>query len=310
MSDLPFEGLLLVDKPTGCTSHDVVARIRKLLNTKKVGHAGTLDPLATGLMIVLVGRATRLSDYLLNGDKTYEVEVQLGVETDTLDADGKEVARWLGDIPNFETIQQAVLSTRGELELQVPDYSAAKVKGKKLYEYAREGHEVPKILKKMSFDEVSWISSPSSLNNGDGARFTAKIRCSKGSFIRTWAQEVGRRLGVGGHVLSLRRTESSPYSIHNAVKLGDLEEVGSLKGLSNLSAVPLEKSLNHYPQVNLNSFEEKLMLSGQIPETLFKQFKDSPPHIRVLGSEERLLAILQSDERGSLKIGCVLGIPN
>lgn len=296
---MSFEGLLLIDKPTGCTSHDVVARVRKVLNIKKVGHAGTLDPLATGLMVVLVGKATRLSDYLLNGDKAYEVEVQLGIETDTLDAHGVETARWQGPLPTSEEAKAAALSVKGELELQVPDYSAVKVDGKKLYEYARNGEAVPQILKTMKFDKVEWLGA-------EGSKFSARIYCSKGSFIRTWAYEVGRRLGVGAHVTQLRRIESAPYSIAQSIKLEDFENDG-IKGLAETTAIPIKSAMNHRPEILLNTFEEKLMLSGQIPEGIYAHFNgEFPDQVRVMGFEGRLLAILERTESGGLQIGCVL----
>lgn len=290
-----FEGLVLVDKPKGITSHDVVGKIRKALNTKRVGHAGTLDPLATGLLIVLVGRATRLSDYLLTQSKSYRVTVELGRETDTLDADGKTTKVFSGPLPSEEEIVETVISTRGLLELPIPQYSAVKVDGKKLYEYARKGESIGTIYREMLFESVD-------LQSVSASSFVADIKCSKGSFIRAWAAEVGRRLGCGGVVCELRRLSSGLYSVDEAVALEDLK--AGEKGFVALGA-----SLRGTAHYKLMHDEVRTMLSGRIPGSVIRQNQlgGLAGHlVSVVDPEEQLLAVLHRTDLGRISIGCVL----
>ena len=199
---MSIHGVLLVDKPTGMTSHDVVREVRKKLQMKTVGHAGTLDPLATGLLVILLGEATHLSDDLLNNDKNYHVRVKWGVETDTWDVKGRVLKEDLSPIDG----QQVALEAQklvGNLELPVPIYSAVKLKGKKLYEYAREGQNINLPKREMNFynlvvDRV-----------GEGF-IDVEMSCRKGSFIRSWAHQLGVHLGVGACVERLRRMASTP----------------------------------------------------------------------------------------------------
>lgn len=301
-----FDGILLIDKPKGLTSHDVVGKVRKILNIKKVGHAGTLDPLATGLMIVLVGRATRLSDYLLNQEKSYEVIVQLGLETDTLDAEGSVTHNYVGEYPDEDTVKNIVNTFKGEFEFPVPDYSAVKVKGKKLYEYARAGIEVPQVKKLMNFESVEFLSY-------ENHQVRAKIKCSKGSFIRTWASELGKKLGVGGHVLGLRRTQSGDFNVVDSLTIEKLAELNFRDGLvfPTLNGVlSLSNAMRHIPQIKLNQFEQKLMLDGQVPERINKGLGFKAPILGLLGVNGDLFAILERSNSDHWKVGCVLGLTN
>ena len=179
-----MNGLFLVDKPSGMTSHDVVARMRRLLATKAVGHAGTLDPLATGLLVILVGQATKLSQFILNGDKSYRVRVKFGVITDTDDITGEIVRETSSPDWTEAQLKQAVKDLTGSLELPVPIYSAIKVKGKKLYEQARKKQEVEAPLRKMDFKACELVEWGESWAD-------AFIHCSKGSYIRSWSRALG-----------------------------------------------------------------------------------------------------------------------
>ncbi len=202
------EGLLLVDKPAGITSHDAVATVRRALATRKVGHAGTLDPMATGLLLVGVGRATRLLRFLGDLPKAYEGEGVLGLETTTLDAEG-EVVREAPVGADEAAVRGAVDGLVGELEQAPPAYSAVKVGGRKLYEAARRGEELaapPRRVTVHAFD----------LTGFDPPRFSFTVRCSSGTYVRSLVAEVGARLGCGAHLARLRRTAIGPFRVEDA----------------------------------------------------------------------------------------------
>ncbi|MDD5439666.1 MAG: tRNA pseudouridine(55) synthase TruB [Candidatus Omnitrophica bacterium] len=207
----PGNGILLVDKPKGVTSHDVVDAIRRKFGFKKVGHAGTLDPLATGLLVILIGAATKLSDQFLNHDKAYEAHVRLGVITDTGDADGTV----LEEMPCTvlpEDVRRVMAAFTGEIEQVPPMFSAKKYQGKKLYQYARRGVTVERKPAKVCIRaiEIVSIALPE-------VRFT--VACSKGTYIRQLSVDIGRSLGCGGHLMALRRTRSGDLDVKNAFTL-------------------------------------------------------------------------------------------
>lgn len=204
-SENDIQGILLVDKPVGCTSFSLVSILRRILNVKKIGHAGTLDPFATGVMVMLIGRNyTRASDSLLGQDKEYIAEAHLGVATDTYDLEGKvEFESPL--IPSLEQIHTALETFQGEVEQIPPMYSAKKVGGKKLYELARKGVVIDRAPVKVKIDTT--------LISYAYPKLTFKIACSKGTYIRSIAHELGQLLHCGAHLTQLRRTRSGTYSI-------------------------------------------------------------------------------------------------
>jgi tRNA pseudouridine55 synthase len=237
------EGLVLVDKPSGMTSHDVVDAIRRHLGTRKVGHAGTLDPMATGLLVLGVGRATRLLRYLGDLPKRYTGTARLGVETDTLDADGTEVR------------SAPVASTRGEVaaaagalvgeSMQAPPaYSAVKVGGRKLYDAARRGEELearPRPIRVDAFDVTSF----------DGSVFAFAITCSGGTYVRVLVADVGRALGCWAHLTALRRTAIGPFAVEDA------EHPEAARPL------PIERTVAHLPRLALEAEEAKAASQGR-----------------------------------------------
>ena len=210
-----MEGVLLVDKPTDHTSHDVVARLRGKLRMKRVGHAGTLDPMATGLLIILVGKATRVSQYLMSLDKEYEGTIELGKVTDTQDAEG-EVLETI-PVPAFSEadILAAVKSFLGDQYQTPPMYSAVKIDGVPLYKSARRGEEVerePRFIRVMSW-EITRFALP---------RLDFRLRCTKGTYVRTLAHDLGRKLGCGAHLAALRRTASDKFHVSQALTLDQI----------------------------------------------------------------------------------------
>ena len=211
-----LEGVLLVDKPTDHTSHDVVARLRRKLNMKRIGHAGTLDPMATGLLIMLIGKATRISQYLISLDKEYEGTITLGQTTDSQDADG-EVMETRPVPPLTEAEVRTAMNTfLGDQYQMPPMYSAIKIGGVPLYKSARKGEDVvrePRFIRVMSFD-LTRFALP---------QLDFRLRSSKGTYVRTIAHDLGQKLGCGAHLTALRRTATDRFNISQAMTLDAIE---------------------------------------------------------------------------------------
>jgi len=212
-----MNGILLVDKPGGMTSHDVVDFVRKRTGVRKVGHAGTLDPMATGLIIILVGDATKMSERFVNDDKAYRANIVLGIATDTGDKEGRviEEKSFKAERGNVEKILNQFI---GCIEQVPPMYSAKKYKGKKLYEYARKGVEIKRNPQKINIKKIDML-------NFSGNVISLEIFCSKGTYIRQLAVDIGRALGTGAHVSELRRICSGSFSVENAIRFEELKEI-------------------------------------------------------------------------------------
>ena len=211
-----LEGVLLVDKPTGFTSHDVVARLRRKLAMKRIGHAGTLDPMATGLLVILVGKATRISQYLTNLDKEYEGTIELGKVTNSQDADGEVLETRPVPPLTAEQVRAAMQTFLGDQYQTPPMFSAIKVGGVPLYKLARKGEEVarePRFIRVASY-ELTRFAPP---------HLDFRLRCSKGTYVRTLAHDLGQKLGCGAHLCALRRTATDRLRIDAALPLGDIE---------------------------------------------------------------------------------------
>ena len=232
----PAEGLLLVDKPEGVTSHDVVDVVRRGLATRKVGHAGTLDPMATGLLLIGVGRATRLLRFLGGLPKTYEGSMRLGIETTTLDADGDVVRETGVDVTDAQ-VGVAMRALVGESLQRPPAYSAVKVGGRKLYEAAREGERLeaaPRPIRVDAFDLLSY----------EAPNVTFRVTCSGGTYVRVLASDVGAALSCGAHLIALRRTAIGSYSVDDAVAPDRAGE-----------PLPLDAAVGHLPRLDLDADE-------------------------------------------------------
>jgi tRNA pseudouridine55 synthase len=239
----PREGLLLVDKPSGMTSHDAVDVVRRSLATRKVGHAGTLDPMATGLLVLGVGRATRLLRYMGDLPKSYEGTGRLGEETDTLDADG-EVVRRVPVEASLPDVQRACAALVGESMQTPPAYSAVKVGGRKLYDAARRGDvlEAPARPIRVDAFEVSGF---------DGRDLGFRVTCSGGTYVRVLVADVGRSLGCGGHLVRLRRTAIGSFRVEDARPPGE----GTLQ--------TLERAVQHLPGIRLEQEEARAASHGR-----------------------------------------------
>ena len=256
---MSLHGLVLLTKPAGITSHDVVARTRRILQTKSVGHSGTLDPMASGLMVLLIGEATKLSQYILEKNKAYRVRAQLGIRTDTYDTTGT-VLETSTDLPGERLVREEALKLHGDFEWPIPMFSAAKVDGKKLYEYARAGEKIEVPKKIMSFFDLKIeAQTPETID--------VFIRCSKGSFIRSWVQELGERLKVGAAMSRLERTESMPYTLDQAISFEELEaqvKAGQIpKGF-----VPMASTLSEAKIIRIKGQDQVMMGNGLISHDL------------------------------------------
>ncbi|MEP6944532.1 MAG: tRNA pseudouridine(55) synthase TruB [Acidobacteriota bacterium] len=240
-----MNGLLIIDKPAGITSHDVVARVRRILRTKRVGHTGTLDPFATGVMVILVGQATRLAQFLDKDAKEYVAAVKLGFETDTGDRTGSprsQVQR--PKSVSVEDIQSVLPEFRGEIQQTPPMYSAKKIDGKKLYELARKGETVERKAVNVTIHELEVIDGVADgLGNGTWD-LRLKVACSAGTYIRTLAEDIARSAGAAAHLTELRRTRAGRFSIGQAVTLEQLDEMPD----ATEALVPMEEAVDHVPK--------------------------------------------------------------
>ena len=249
-----ISGILIVDKPSGMTSHDVVAIIRKGTGFRRIGHTGTLDPRATGVLVVLIGPAVRLSEYLVCDKKGYEATIRFGSVSDTYDGDGK-VIQTGRDIPDEEEIMTAMESFTGDIVQVPPAYSAIKINGKKAYDLAREGKEVKlneRHVTIYSFDFIEY--NPPEL--------TADIICSSGTYIRSIAHDLGQKLGCGAYLSGLKRTRSGNFSLRDAVPLSVLQKSFE-EGNWYQYLIPAADALHEYEEVMLNMETEADILHGR-----------------------------------------------
>ncbi len=213
-----LNGVLLIDKPGAHTSHDVVARLRGILHTRRVGHAGTLDPMATGLLVMLVGKATSLSQYLMSVDKEYTGVIRLGQSTNTQDAEGEVLETRPVPMLTESEVRAALQGFLGDQYQTPPMFSAVKINGVPLYKSARKGEEVarePRFIRVIDFTLTSWASPDLGF----------VLRCTKGTYVRTLAHDLGNRLGCGAHLKELRRTVSGGFNVAAAVTLEQLEKM-------------------------------------------------------------------------------------
>ncbi|MGK2958072.1 MAG: tRNA pseudouridine(55) synthase TruB [Acidimicrobiales bacterium] len=247
-----IDGLCVIDKPPGWTSHDVVARARKLLGTSKVGHAGTLDPGATGVLVLGVGRATRLMRFFTELPKSYVGEVVFGSQTSTLDNEGEVHATFDMHSLTLEQTRQAATQFVGDIKQIPPMVSALKVDGRRLHELAREGIEVERMARPVTVYcfEVTELISP------DGPVMSIEVDCSSGTYVRTLADDLGRALGGGAHLRNLRRTAIGDFTLDRAQKIG-VDECDELVVLSPLAAV------SHMPQVIVDDEVAALVATGR-----------------------------------------------
>jgi tRNA pseudouridine55 synthase len=281
-------GILLLDKPSGPTSHDVVAAVRRATGIRRVGHAGTLDPLATGLLVVCLGVATRLSEYLAGKDKRYLARVRLGVATTTYDAQGDVTGEYTGSLPAREEAESALAGFRGR-QLQVPpQYSAIKRGGQKAYEAARRGETVTLEARPVEFYSIE-------LQTWEPPDCILTVHCSAGTYIRSLAHDLGQRLGCGAHLAALRRTASGSLDVAEAVTLEALT-LAAARGDWHEYVRPADEALADWPAVQLADEAAGRLVRGQ-PVPLNEPSADFG---RAYNADGEFIAVIRADRQAGL----------
>lgn len=250
-----MNGIILVDKPQDWTSHDVVAKLRGVLHERRIGHSGTLDPLATGLLVVFVGRATRAVEFAEADSKEYLAGLRLGVSTDTQDITGNIIAESAA-LPDEAALREALGRFIGDIEQIPPMYSAIKIGGKKLYELARRGESVERAPRKITVSAID-------IAGRDGDDYILNISCSKGTYVRTLCSDIGEALGCGACMSSLRRTRAGVFSVDDAHSLADIEAAVREGRLSDI-ILPVDTLFASFPKLTVSQSAAKRLKNGNI----------------------------------------------
>jgi len=303
MPDL--SGVVVVNKPSGPTSFDVVRRLKGLFKVKRVGHTGTLDPTATGVLPICVGEATKVAGFIADGEKEYEATVRFGQVTDTQDAAGRVLETRPIEGVTEDRVREALLSFVGLIEQTPPMYSARKIEGKRLYELARAGEEVERDPRTVNVDEarMTFFQPP------DCGIF---VRCSKGTYLRTLAHDLGARLGSGAHLRELRRTRVGPFGIEESVGLDELMAAAK-QGKDELARYlkPLDRALDGLAELRLDAQLTRRVAHGHTPGPADLSRLRAPPYprgrrVRLVDPAGHVLAVAESDGVGTLKLLRVL----
>ncbi|MFO0706984.1 MAG: tRNA pseudouridine(55) synthase TruB [Nitrospira sp.] len=294
------DGVLVVYKESGWTSHDVVAKVRGLLGGNKVGHAGTLDPAATGVLPLLIGKATRIAEYLVGWDKEYRAVLRLGETTDTQDATGTVLERVETTGVSDVALQDVVARFRGPQKQLPPMYSAVKVAGKALYKSARAGHTVERSERDIVIHALEVLAV-------NGRDVTLRVVCSKGTYIRTLCADMGQALGVGGHLLSLERRRVGTLTIEQALTVEQIAAQAAI-GSVNQQIRSMDSVLNTLPSVTLSAVQAGRVLHGSPVEVDAIGIGAAPSPVRLKDEQGRLLAIGRYDSQRStlMKVDKVL----
>ena len=299
-----MDGLLIIDKPAGITSHDVVSRVRRTLGTRRVGHTGTLDPFATGVMVVVVGRATRLAQFLDKDEKEYVATVRFGFETDTGDLTGSPTPHLQSPkLLCVEDVEAVLPQFIGEIEQVPPMYSAKKIDGKKLYESARKGIDVERKPQRVKIAKLAMTAAPLERDFGSGTcDLVLTVACSAGTYIRVLAEDIGRAVGVGAHLATLRRTRSGRFDLTQAITLDDLAALAD----PTSALLPMEKAAEHLAEFTLPNERVEKTRNGMSTRVLDATFDDGEI-IRMSSASDGLIAIgAYSAEDKSIKPKVVL----
>lgn len=297
-----FDGILVVDKPTNMTSATLVAKVKKLFKAKKVGHTGTLDPFATGVLVCCINKATRLAEFLVKGSKTYEAVLYLGISTETQDNTGKILS--INKIPTFsvDTLTEAFNRFKGVILQKPPVYSALKHKGVPLYKLARKGKPVQKPARQVEISSIKIMDI-------DLPEIRFEVSCSGGTYVRTLCADIGEYLGCGGHLKELRRIENSGFSIKKAVSVSELESATGLESISR-KLIPMKDALKDMPEV-LVPYEitEKIRNGALITkeELNIENMAGPEGFIKAIDKNDELVAVLKHVKNlDRLKYSCVL----
>lgn len=293
------DGLLLVDKTTGCTSHDVVRRVRRLFGQKKVGHCGTLDPAATGLLVLTLGKATRLTRFLISAPKVYAGTIRLGVTTDTYDASGQVTEERSTEGVTEAGIAEAMAAAVGTSEQAAPAYSAKKVGGVKYYELARRGEEVPESHKEITVFDFQ----PTGPQANDQIPF--RLACSSGTYVRSMAYDLGQKLGCGAHLASLERLQVGPFRLEDAVDLDSLGDEPDVDDLPESARIEFDRIPLPFSEVETDAQQERRITHGQT--VLFRELDCAEGDwVKLVNRAEQLIAVGSVTERiGESGVGVV-----
>jgi tRNA pseudouridine55 synthase len=293
-----MDGVLLIDKPAGMTSHDVVQQARRLLHEKKIGHCGTLDPEATGLLVLTVGRSTRLTRFLIRAPKVYAGTIRLGVATDTYDAAGEQTARHSTEAVTDDAVQRCMHELTGTLDQNVPPFSAKKIDGVKRYQLARRGEAVPRVTKTVTIYEFT----PTASLHEDRVEF--RLSCTSGTYARTLAHDLGEKLGCGGHLEGLRRLQVGPFQLDQATTLEALSDLPQgtppSRGWVRFDDIPLP-----FGELKTDAAQERKISHGQAILVRDLQAEEGD-WIKLVGPRHDFLAVGTVAERiGDGRIGVV-----
>ena len=285
-----MNGVLNINKEPGMTSFDVVKIVRRMLKIKKVGHTGTLDPQAKGVMILCLGQATRIVQFLMGQDKEYHFLASLGIATDTQDSSGEEIAKDEASFINREQIEAALDNFRGEILQLPPMVSALHYQGKRLYQWAREGKEVDRPKRKVEVKELALLS----LKEGTYPEITLRAVVSSGTYIRTLCHDLGEILGVGGHLSSLTRTRCGSFKIEESRTIKELKNVRDEGRLKEIIC-PMDEALRQFPALTVRERAVRKLLNG-LPlgqEEVLRKDEEIEPgdHLRLYSPSKRFLAI-------------------
>lgn len=292
-----MDGVLVIDKPAGMTSHDVVAQTRRILHERRIGHTGTLDPFATGVLVILLGKATRLSRFMTGVDKEYEAIIRLGYSTDTGDRTGKPIPG-LSEVRNWTEpeIESALQSLRGNIDQVPPMYSAKKIEGRKLYELARRGETVERKPVRVCIHEFAAIRPGGQLikDNLDGTfDLHARVLCSSGTYVRTLAEDFGKRLYVGAHLAELRRTRVGDLRVDQAITLDELKIHFGEESIGEV-LLPPGTALSWLPSLHLSGEDVRRANHGRELKALERDWADGE-NVRIYNAGEDLIAIGRYD---------------
>ncbi|ACJ82047.1 tRNA pseudouridine(55) synthase TruB [Bacillus paranthracis] len=284
-----MEGVVLLHKPKGMTSHDCVFKLRKILREKRIGHTGTLDPDVTGVLPICVGRATKIAQFLTSETKTYEGEVTLGFSTTTEDASGEVVeTKHVDRVITRKEVEEVLAVLTGTIEQMPPMFSAVKVNGKKLYEYARAGQEVERPVRTITIHEFVLLDDRE-VFEGENISFRFRVTCSKGTYVRTLAVMIGEKLGFPSHMSHLVRTASGEFVLEDCISFEEIEE-NVQNGTVESIFISIDEALSKFPKMVVDEKQAEKIKNGMF---LKNELQITTPFITVFDKNDRCLAIYE-----------------
>ena len=298
-----MNGIIIINKPKDYTSFDVVAVMRKLLGEKKIGHTGTLDPMATGVLPILIGRATKLQTFISDANKEYFADFKLGVTTDTLDITGKVLSSAISSVKKDE-LQNVLSQFRGEISQVPPMFSAVQKNGVRLYDLARKGIEISRDARKVTIHKLELLSFDENLQQG-----AFMVNCSKGTYVRTLCDDIGKKLGCGAVLTALQRTKTSCFDIKNSITLDEARKFSAEKTLIN-HILPCDAALESYAKIKISLPQSTRFKNGGSLDLarVFPDFKlTDQQFVRVYSAENKFIGLgCVNLEKNELAVACLV----